>query len=215
MRSFSFTTRDNVPIAAWANEPPICQKRLVCFHMMPATKESFRPFMAASEKRGWLVWAIDFRGHGESVAGGRLDYRHFDAQAHRQYVIEAQQVLKLLGETGEVHAIVGASIGANIAAVLQAEHELKKSVLLSPGLDYGGIKPQPALQRLAPTQEVIIFAGKGDVGRGGQAVAMAQTLFDATATPEKRLEIVDGTAHGTDIWLEHPATLQETLEFLE
>ncbi len=214
MNQFTVTTKDGVTIAAITTEPSEISKRILCLPMMPATKESYIPFMAYVADMRWQCWAIDFRGHGASTQNGRLNFETFTDEQHQQYGLDVEATLTEMKKSGPVDAIIGASIGANFAAIYQQKEHIAKSVLLSPGLDYYGVKPQVALSQLTADQSVNLVATTEDMRKNGQsAEVMARSLLETITHAHKLIEIYPGKEHGTDI-INHPGRTQRIVQFL-
>lgn len=219
MVPYDFMTSDDVLIKGIANKPHgRITKRMLCLHMMPATKESWIPFMEGAAKHGWLCHAIDFRGHGESIRRGQeeIHYRDFSSEDHKAYVLDACEALTVLRDGEKVDAIIGASIGANVALRLQVTEETPKTVLLSAGTDYYGVTTLDQAPKIMPSQSVYVIATDNDVRQSGaNAKDMAQQIFDTLPTEKKHLEVYEGKAHGTDILEGHPDRLKKIVEFLK
>lgn len=209
MEKFYFMTSDAVQIVGAKNNPTTITKRILCLHSMPQTKEAYASFMTKVEPLGWLVYAIDFRGHGESTGDGALTYPDFSPAEHQKYKLEAYEAFRLLSQHGTVDAIMGASIGANLAPILQEENEVPASVLLSAGLNYYGVEPLPAVQKLEPTQRIFLMTAQED----GQTATAAQALYDAAPCQTKQIEIVAGALHGEPL-LDDAANLKKVVDFL-
>jgi pimeloyl-ACP methyl ester carboxylesterase len=214
MESFSITTTDAITLSLIKNNPAVVSCCVLCLPMMPATKESYIPLLQALEKTDCLAWAIDFRGHGESTNGGTLDYRQFEDIDHQKYRIDAYEALMQLSEEGDVTAIIGASIGANIALELQADFEVPKTVLLSPGLDYWGIETIPPAKTLTKEQSCYIITSQEVRQSGKHMKGEAQEIFNSLKTTDKKIDIYPGTEHGTDIIKDSPERMKKIVEFL-
>ncbi len=216
------TTQDGVAlygthVSAANHEAPA----VVLLHMMPAVKESWAEFQAALSQAGFQSLAIDLRGHGASVQkrDERLDYKKFSDQEHQEKIQDAEAAVEFFTSRGvpiASIALAGASIGANLALQYQAEHnEVKASVLLSVGLDYRGIRTEPLARTLAQEQSVFLAATQDDMSRSGNSCAdMAQTLFDAAESKNKKIKIFDGAEHGTDMFKTHPELMSGIIAWL-
>lgn len=217
MKKFDFYTSDGVLLSGIANEPKEVTKRILCLHMMPAEKESYLAFMEKVEPLGWLCHAIDFRGHGGSTKQGDeiLDYHDFTAEGHKKYMIDASESLSMLREGKAVDAIIGASIGANVALRLQEQESVPYAVLLSPGTDYHGVTTLDVAGRLVSSQSVYIIATKEDERAAGNAAVMAQEIFEVISTTKKKIDIYGGSKHGTDILDGYGERMDKVIEFLQ
>ena len=113
-------------------------------------------------------------------------------------------------------AIVGASIGANLALQYQAEHsEMKAAVLLSAGLNYRGVETEPLTVRVLPEQSVFLVGAKGDIrSSGGSCADAASILFNILPARDKKLKVFDGPEHGTDLFTAHPELMDEIVNWL-
>jgi acetyl esterase/lipase len=105
-------------------------------------------------------------------------------------------------------AIAGASIGANLA-LWQAslDKDVRLLVLLSAGLNYRGINaPELAPKYPGP---VYILASEDDT----YAAASSRQLYDIFPG-DKRLNIINGTLHGTNMFEAYPELINEMLEWI-
>jgi pimeloyl-ACP methyl ester carboxylesterase len=214
---YDFMTSDDVLIKGIKNKPHgHITKRILCLHMMPATKESWIPFMEEAAKHGWLVHSIDFRGHGESVQQGpvKLYYRDFADEEHKKYAFDAVEALTVLRDGEKVDAIMGASVGANVALHLQVTDEIPQSVLVSPGLDFYGLTTLDRAPKLMSSQGSYVIATEDDE-RVANADDMAKQIHEALATPLKQLDIYSGKAHGTDILDGHKDRIEKIVDFIK
>src|SRR5207245_1856203 len=94
---------------------------VLLLHMMPAVKESWQELAKALNEAGLSALAIDFRGHGESVSksdGTRLNYKDFADEQQQAKILDvrgAMEWLRARGAQDSQIAVIGASIGANLA----------------------------------------------------------------------------------------------------
>lgn len=202
MEKISFQTNDGVTIVG--NWYPVEQSKrfALLLHMMPATKESWQPLAEAFAQAGVSSLAIDLRGHGESIQleAGVLDYKKFsdaEQQAKMRDVEAAVAWLKEKGAREETIALVGASIGANLAMVYGSQHnKVPVIVALSPGLEYRGVSAERAGVRIAPDQKVLLAAAGGDT----YSFDTINTLARRMVAVEPEVLRYQGSAHGTDLF---------------
>jgi dienelactone hydrolase len=153
------------------------------------------------------VLAIDLRGHGETVdAGGNrgavdaltdADYKAMlkDIKAAHDWLVKQRGL-----ETDRV-GIIGASIGANLGILYAAtDRRVRTVVAMSPGLDYRGLKPIPALDAY-DKRPLYLLVSKHDKDSYG-----ACEKFKAAAVKAKPVSLrsFDGAEHGTDLLGAHP-----------
>lgn len=123
----------------------------ILLHMLPADRRSYDDFGARLAGAGFNVLAIDSRGHGESLQhdGKTRKYQDFSDDDHRSSVEDVAAAKAFLAERGADTSrlvIIGASIGANFAIIHAAgDEDVRAVVLLSPGLDYHGVKTLDAM----------------------------------------------------------------------
>lgn len=212
------TTKDNKRISA--DHYPADNPRgwVVYLHMMPATKESWRPLAEFLAKNGYEGLAIDLRGHGASD-GGPKGYEQFSDAEHQASVKDLEAALKYLegkGAAPKRTSLIGASIGANLALAWLAEHEeYTRAVLLSAGKNYRGIETEPLARNLRRGARVMLIAARDDTRSGGSAAEQNEAI--AAAIPDevkKELELYDMGGHGTDILENHPDLAKNILHFL-
>lgn len=152
-------------------------------HMLNNNKTSWAGFSEKLNKAGFSTMAIDLRGHGESERSwttfGEQDFKKMgnDLIAASDYL--KQQNVSLV-------AVIGASIGANLALNFALKQDVKAIVMLSPGLDYRGIKTDIIKEVKQP---VLILSSKGDTYSAQSSQALHQT--------HGTLKLLEGDAHGT------------------
>ncbi len=209
MQQVSFITQDRVTIVGDFYAPTIQlegePRAVLLLHMMPVTKESFQEFAIKLQENGFYGLAIDLRGHGASVnqEGLILDYNTFSDENNQASMKDIKAAIEFLQKKNlKVHAIVGASIGANLALWYQsANSEIAKSVLLSAGFDYRGIKTRPLVLLLENSQGIYFAGGNQDVRSTSEnAGQIAQILYDSVQVQNKKVDILETSTHGTDMF---------------
>ena len=147
------------------------------------------PYARALARQGVFVFAFDLRGHGFSE--GRQNHRRAAAD-----LAAAVRAVRSLGARKVV--VMGASLGG-IAALVAAPNLMPAVAgivsVSGPAAIAGQLNALQAVTKIqVPTLYVV---AEGDQNPPYDFAADAQTLYDATATDEKRLEVVPGALHGT------------------
>ncbi len=209
-------TKDGVKIAAnlYEVKPRKIEGWLVLTHMMPVTKESFQRLAEEFQNIGYESIAIDLRGHGESIEAElrgtdaelrgkkiKLDYHDFSDSDHQKSILDLEAgvdfLVKSRKATSDKISFIGASIGANLSLQYISEHqEFKTAILLSPGLNYRGIKTEPMVKNLKTGQKVFFVSARDD----GDNAEENQKLYGLTpANVINKIKIYKTGGHGTDI----------------
>lgn len=209
----SFETSDKIEIVGDWSAPVGAKRAVLLLHMMPALRVSWLPLSRSLNGAGFATLAIDLRGHGESTNKETLNYQNFsdaEHQASRLDVDAAVNFLKSKGFGEENISFAGASIGANLS--LDALYRYKgvtRAVLLSPGLDYRGVKIESLMKGLNANQKVWIIAAEGDSYSAESSVTLQQ-LQKETAT----VTIFSGSSHGTNLFEPEPNLIPDIVKFL-
>ena len=179
---------------------------VVLAHMSDGDLCSWVPFARTLAAKGFFAFPFDLRGHGFSE--GQLDHRRAAAD-----VVAAVRAVRRLGARRVI--VGGASLGG-IAAVVAAPtiRPAPTGVLAvsAPVAISGALDALPAARRLAvPT---LYVAAQDDQYPPYDFAADAQTLYDATATAEKRVVIVPGSLHGVFLVNGSPAVRKLLLAFV-
>lgn len=141
---------------------------------------------------------LDLRGHGESIVMNDEDTVSFSSMGEADFAKMpsdiAAMVTKVRKDYGDRISqvyIVGASIGANAAMMsTMILPDIDKVALLSPGVDYRGLKPMNAFRKF--DGGVLMMVSRGDVN----SYESCQTL----ATSKDKgwiLKAYPGDLHGT------------------
>src|SRR5688500_11909872 len=136
-RPVTFTSSDATPLAAMfyeaSNRPA---PGVVLVHMLGRSKDEWSSTAERLQDAGISVLAIDLRGHGSSGGNGAmLAPMVDDVQAGLNWLSTRPGI-----RPGAI-ALVGASLGANLAALAVARGAAVRAVaLISPSLDYRGVR---------------------------------------------------------------------------
>lgn len=217
MEKISFITSDEVTIVGNFKTVSGAKKAVLLLHMMPATKESFEPLQRELEKINIASLAIDLRGHGESTNSpqGKLNYQKFQDNDHQKSRLDVDAGLTWLSSrdfSKSNISVVGASIGANLAIDLLArERELKKAVLLSPGLNYRGVLIDTAAKNIDASQKIMLVATNQDTYSADSVRQLSQIL----SSTKSELILYSGEEHGTNMWKTNPELFKKIIDFLQ
>ncbi|MGH2683051.1 MAG: alpha/beta hydrolase [Actinomycetota bacterium] len=177
-----FTTDDGVELAGeLRGEGDI---GVVFAHMFPTDRTSWASFATVLGDGGFRTLTFDFRGYGDS--GGEKDIPEIWRD-----VVAAARALRDDGATRVV--LVGASMGGSAALRAAAEEPVDGVVTLSAPSTFMGLTASPEVLA-GVTAPKLFLAADGD----GIAAQTAQSFYEQSPPP-KRVEIVTGTEHGTDL----------------
>ncbi|MDH4339368.1 MAG: alpha/beta hydrolase [Thermoleophilia bacterium] len=190
----------------FGGKKPGARTTVVFAHMSVGDLCQWVPFARNLAAKGYFAFPFDLRGHGFSK--GSENHRRSPAD-----VVAAVRAVRALGAKKII--VVGASLGG-IAAVMAApkiQPPVTGVVAVSaPAAIAGELDALSAAGRLrVPT---LYVAAEDDQNPPYDFAADAKTLFDATGTLEKRLEVVPGALHGTFLVMGSKPVRSHLLEFL-
>lgn len=207
----SFQTKDNVKIVGDFFDAG-SKKSVLLLHILPGNRQDFEEFASALQKVGYNALSIDERGHGESEAwpgemGSWQEYTQADYDKMIYDVEAAVEWLKnKIPETDL--AVIGGSIGANLALLYGAKAQPKIVVALSPGLNYKGIKTEIALRNFR--QKLLIIASRDD----SYSFESSERLFEISGAAKKEFIKYEDAGHGTRMFNSEPELKQRISDFL-
>ncbi len=193
VKDVTLTTSDGITIkGTYYNASEEGGPGVILLHMLSRNRGDWQEFARRLQNLDYRVLAIDLRGHGESD----LDWREFmpgegftdlvmDVTAAKEYLLEEG--------TGEKNiVIIGGSIGSNLALNYAAgDKDIKGVVLISPGLDYRGVKTEGAMIAYGE-RPVFIIASEGDT----YSAESSRKLY-SLAKGDAKIKIYPADAHGT------------------
>ncbi len=165
---------------------------LLLLHMLGSERDAYEPLLPSLLDAGYIVLNMDLRGHGETAGSQDWGLAQQDVQTTLDWLREQQ------GVADEQIAIIGASVGSNLALVGCANDEFcVTAVALSPGLDYRGIEPESAItEGLAERSALLIAAHDDSFSRDTVIVFFGEAPGDIAA------RLYPGRAHGTALFRE-------------
>lgn len=151
----TFRTDDGVQIAAtWYEPSSRSAPAVILVHMLHRSRRDWDGVASRLASEGIGALAIDLRGHGDSAGvtgdGESPDYSAMvrDLAAARRFVATRVQ-----GRVG----IAGASLGANLAVLeASADPGITSLALLSPSLDYRGLRIEAPLRKYGDRPALLI-----------------------------------------------------------
>jgi dienelactone hydrolase len=159
----SIRTEDGVTLAATWYEPSSRPgPAVILVHMLNRSRKEWDAVAQRLASEGIGALAFDLRGHGESTAGpppaaGQSAYASMvqDVRAVRRYLAQRSDVQQ--SRVG----VIGASIGANLAALeASADGTIASLALLSPSVEYRGLRMTEAVRKIK--RPMLFVAGDDD-----------------------------------------------------
>jgi alpha-beta hydrolase superfamily lysophospholipase len=204
----SFRAADGTRLVghSFGGRKPGTRTAVVLAHMSVGDLCDWVPYARGLARQGVFVFPFDLRGHG--LSAGRENHRRSAGD-----IAAAVREVRRLGARKVV--VMGASLGG--IAALVAAPSIRPAVdgivaVSAPAAIAGQLNARPVVPRIrVPTLYVV---SAQDQNPPYDFAADAQTLYDATGTAEKRLEVVPGTLHGTFLVMGSPAVRKLLLEFV-
>lgn len=178
---------------------------VVLVHMLSRTRADWDGFANALQDAGFTALAIDLRGHGGSAGSAqRLTDMVQDVRAAAQWLSARPGV-----RPGAI-AIVGASLGANLALLASVDLPVVRALaLLSPSLDYRGVRVDATVLKKLGGRPIWMAASTDD------PLAL-RTLKELSTEPSgpREQRLVEGQAHGTQLLGASPDIGSSLLDWL-
>ena len=161
---------------------------IVLLHMLGRNRQDWDAFARQLQDAGYGVIAIDLRGHGESQGQREWGKMVQDAAIAVDFIRSRPEIAP------DYIAVIGASIGANIALNYAAQDpDIKGVALLSPGLDYRGVTTPDAAKAYGK-RPAFLAASSEDAYAYGSAQELGR-IFQGP----RELFLLDGQGHGTQM----------------
>ncbi len=192
---------------------------VVLLHMLSGNRWDWKDFPEKLVNSGYAVLVIDLRGHGDSVYRGKTlkVWREFDQNDWLKLADDPGFVLDYISKQKQFNmvnthqlAFIGADIGANTAIEYAGNNPalVRAFVLLSPGLDYYGLKTFDSITHY--DNAAYYIASQED----GYSSKSAERLYKYTVG-KKKIQIYANMGHGTDILNNDPDLRQGIIDWLE
>lgn len=215
----TYKTLDDVTIVGDWVAAPTTFGAVILLHMMPMNRGSWSVFQGVLAKRGLASLAIDLRGHGESTVGPEgtsIDYKSFTDEEHQSSLYDVmggfEWILRRGFERPRV-AVVGASIGANLALEFLAEEPLLAgAALFSPGRDVRGMLALSDVGAVLPDQALWVAASEGD---DQDSFECASQVFAEASSTRKAWLPLKNAGHGTAILSSQPLLGDQLADWLK
>lgn len=181
--------------ATWYEPATRPAPAVILVHTLNRTRREWDEVAQRLASEGIGALAIDLRGHGESP--GAIPAGTDAAPAdYTPMVLDVKAARRYLAQRADVQqtrvGIVGASIGANLAALeASADATVSSLALLSPSLDYRGLRIEAALKKIGD-RPVLLVASDDDA----YALRSAREL-QKTGGGVRELLVLKQAGHGT------------------
>lgn len=212
IQDITLLTQDQVKLAASYYQPPKGKAPgVILLHMFSRDRKDWHSLAKRLQKNGYGCLSLDFRGHGENLgeSSNPLTWRKFTEKDYAALAMDLEAGWRFL--TNKPHimkgriAIIGASIGANLALNFAVDHPgIKTLALLSPGLNYKGIETQEALSKYG-RRPLFIAVSKEDLYSANSSAKLR-----SLARGKVVLKTYDGSRHGT-LLLKQEKELADTI----
>jgi pimeloyl-ACP methyl ester carboxylesterase len=200
----TFRSDDGVSlVATWYEPSTRPAPAVILVHMLRKSKGDWEPLASRLAAEGIGALAIDLRGHGESQGNGQ-DYPGMvnDLRAARRFLATRSDV------TPARLGVAGASLGATLAAQASADDPSIATVaLLSPSLDYRGIRVEPSIRKLG--SRPLLLVASDDDGYAARSIRELQK----SAGGVRETIVLTRAGHGTAMLAGDPDLVRRLVEW--
>ena len=171
---------------------------VILLHMLKRNSNDLNAFADELQIEVYNVLSIDSRGHGQSLkkSGRTAEWQMFSDKDFNDMILDVKAAKEFLeGKGVEKISIIGASIGANTAInYAEEDMEIKTVILLSPGLDYRGVKVEDTVKDYE-NRPILIVASEDD-----EYSATSSRHLIELAVGKKELKMYADAGHGTKMF---------------
>jgi alpha-beta hydrolase superfamily lysophospholipase len=204
-QAVTLRTEDGITLAGTWHAPSRPGPAVVFVHMFQRTRRDWDSVASRLSSEGIGALTFDLRGHGESQGTQPQDLStlQHDVRAARRFLVGRVDVVP--GRVG----LAGASLGANLAAVVAAEDASITCVaLLSPSADYRGIRIEAAIRKLG-SRPLMLIASDDDP----YASRSTRDLQKASGGKAETM-LLHAAGHGTTMLVRAPELAGSLVDWL-
>lgn len=177
---------------------------VILFHMLGSDRSAWLDLSQALAEHGISSLAVDLRGHGETGSDPNWELAQADLRAVWDYFTSRVDIAP------NQIALIGASIGSNLALQLGADTpDVRGVVLLSPGLDYHGVVSDRAMLEYSGRPALIVVSAEDTY-----AANSSRTLQQLGGESVK-LELTREAGHGTNMLVVQPELIDQIIAWLK
>ena len=171
---------------------------IVLLHMLRRTHADWDAAASQLSDAGFAVVALDYRS-GDEIGAYALDVR-----AAKAFLRERPEVI------GNSLGIAGASVGANLAVLDAADDPGVLSIaLLSPGIDYKGLRTDAAMKRFGARPALL--AGSTKDPYAARSIRQLTTIGPGL----REVRLTDSVAHGTVLLARDPELIGALVDWFK
>lgn len=191
-------------------------RSVVLLHELSKSKVSWAESIQTLQYSGFGVLIVDQRGHGESfVLANRTKptFAQFQPEDFEKMVDDVEAFVKHLRDRrpDDKISLVGASIGANAALNYAArDKNVSSVVLLSPGIDYRGIKTINSIAEYGDRPLLLVASREDEYS----AFSAKQLSEKASPGAVLTLQLLDKAGHGTQMLAHKPELIRQIRDWL-
>jgi len=218
-RDVTFLTDDSVHLRATYWEPRAGGNvSVLLLHDFMGDRQVWKPFVPAFRSRGWGVFALDLRGHGESL---RQDMRSDmlkplepHKRSHVHYPSDVRAALAWVNRQIKTDparvATIGVGLGADLAYAASAKGWGTTSSVLV-GLDEGRARELAGQGGFAPRSCYLMYADSDPT-----SCVSAPTFVSSTSLPKDAFVYTNTATSGIDLYREKfPEIAARTIAWIE
>ena len=190
----SFRTADGVTLTATWFEPSYRPApAVILVHMLGRSRRDWDGVGFQLAGAGVGALAVDLRGHGDSSWGGGAEGADHsvllrDVEAARRYLLTRSDV-----QPSRV-GLAGASLGANLVALhAAADPSIASVALLSPSLDYRGLRIEAAVRKYGSRPMLLVVSDDDAYARRSAGE------LKGAGTGIREIQTLSGAGHGTNM----------------
>jgi alpha-beta hydrolase superfamily lysophospholipase len=204
-RAITFAAPDGTTLAGMLYEASNrSAPAVVLVHMLGRSKDEWIPLAERLQDTGATVLTFDLRGHGGSSGS---------ASTLSPMVSDVRSAVDWLTSRAPSRpssiGLVGASLGANLAALAAADSPAVRAVaLISPSLDYRGVRLDGTVMKKLGSRPVFLASSTEDP----YALRTIQELASQEGSREQRVST--SHAHGTPLLAADPDLTSSLVDWL-
>lgn len=180
----AFATTDGVTIRGHLYSTPGPQRKAVIFaHMFPSDQTSWTAFAREVAATGIAALTFDFRGYGETGDSREVPKIDRDLSAAVRF-LKARDYPQVY--------LVGASMGGTAALKVAVAESVAGVVTVSAPVEFQGLDARSDVSNLR--LRLLFIASRDDAGAPASAA-----YFMQNAPGQRDVQILEGSAHGTDL----------------